>query len=126
MTSVYRPDTLDERRPLGAEERDAFVSHEAFHERLALIKERQRAARRRDEPQKDGGLRFLLELAAVIVLALGIFYGQPYAECRRMKERGEFWYGDTIKSCMKERIARRNEAIEGAGARVVAMLPAWR
>ena len=127
MTNVYRPDTHGDGRALIREDREDLVAPEAFHQRLARIEARQRAARRSDDAERGGdGLRFLVELVAVIALAFGIFYGQPYVECRRMKDRGDFWYGDTIKSCMNQRIAQRNEAIEAAGARVVALLPGGR
>jgi hypothetical protein len=62
------------------------------------------------------------EVAAVLMLLAAAIYGPPLHACRQMSEQGQFFYGTTVGSCVRERVSTRYEAVEAYVQRVVRRL----
>ena len=69
-----------------------------------------------------GALAFALKALATIAFIGAISWGPSYYSCRQMKERGMFYYGTTISSCMSEKIEARNAYFETLGRKLIPAL----
>ena len=65
---------------------------------------------------------FLAKIAAFCAIVAGIYWGPPYLTCRELKDRGLFYYGTTVSSCMKERIEQRSNPFEAIGKHILPVL----
>jgi hypothetical protein len=59
------------------------------------------------------GLVIGLEAAAVLVVIAGVVLGPAFYTCQRMRDEGLFYYGTTVRSCMRERVIERTSSAEG-------------
>lgn len=67
-------------------------------------------------------LAVLAKFAALGAVMAGIYWGPPYLTCRELKERGMFYYGTSVSSCMQERIAARTNPFEAITKYVLPVL----
>lgn len=58
------------------------------------------------------GLVFGLEGMAVVAVIAAVVLGPAYYTCQRMKDEGLFYYGTTIRSCMRERVVEKTASAE--------------
>lgn len=65
---------------------------------------------------------FWVRGAGLIALIVGVYYGPPYVTCRQMKERGMFYYGTTISTCMKERMEERNATLDALARKLTSAI----
>ena len=75
--------------------------------------------KRRNMP---GALAFALKALATIAFIGAINWGPSYYSCRQMKDRGMFYYGTTISSCMSEKMDARNAYFETLGRKLIPAL----
>lgn len=68
-----------------------------------------------------GPLALAAKVVGVLALGAAYYYGPSYVACRQMKERGMFYYGTTIETCMRERMAER---VDPLGALARKLIPA--
>ena len=70
----------------------------------------------------SGRLAFALKALAMVAFVGAIHWGPSYYSCRQMKDRGMFYYGTTISSCMGEKIDARNAYFETLGRKLIPAL----
>lgn len=58
------------------------------------------------------GLVYGLEAMAVLALIALVVLGPAFYTCQRMKDEGLFFYGTTIRSCMRDRVSERSASAE--------------
>lgn len=58
------------------------------------------------------GLVAVAKLAAALTLMIAVVYGPPYYTCRQMKAAGMFYSGTTVRSCVRDGVSDRYEAVE--------------
>lgn len=73
-------------------------------------------------PLASGRFVFFAKTAAFLAVMAGIYWGPPYMTCRHMKERGLFYYGTTISSCVQERIDSRSNPFEAITKHILPVL----
>lgn len=58
------------------------------------------------------GLVLGLEAAAVLAVVAAVVLGPAFYTCQHMKNEGLFYYGTTVRSCMRERVVERTASVE--------------
>ena len=58
------------------------------------------------------GLVFVLELLALACLLAAIVYGPAYYSCSQMKQRGMFYYGTTVGTCVRDRVSAQHDQLD--------------
>ncbi len=81
--------------------------------------------RRKPPPRREAGSYFLPEglirgakIVALGAVAVALYYGPPYYTCRQLKERGMFYSGTTVSSCVQEWLDARTDPFEALTTRL--------
>lgn len=86
-------------------------------------------ARRKPPPRGEAGSYFLPEglirgakIVALCAVAVALYYGPPYYTCQQLKERGMFYSGTTVSSCVQEWLDARTDPFEALTTRLRTVL----
>lgn len=79
--------------------------------RMSDVIDAQEVRRKRTEPWSTGAL-IATDLLVVATLLVALVYGPPYYKCSQMKRDGMFYYGTTVRSCVRDNVSARYDKAE--------------
>ncbi|WP_407525653.1 hypothetical protein [Methylobacterium oryzisoli] len=85
-----------------------------------LVDAAPRRARVRPAPDWPKPLVAAVKAVGGLAALAGAAFGPPTYQCRQMQEAGQFYYGDTLRACVRARVAERYATAEVFLARTLA------